>query len=237
MRARPSGTVAESLAKIERPRSLTDLVCDHVRASIVEGRLQLGAAVSENALAATLGISKTPVREALLRLKAEGLIEVLPQKGSFVFKLRPEEVAEICELRAILEREALRLACRRDHESLAMALADIVREMGAARAARDFDRYRELDAAFHRAIFERCGNRLLVGAYNGIVFKVQALRTRLAHEPEHVRRADREHHEIVRLVREGKFAHAGRLLAAHVLGTSRSYQRAIGKSRPADGDG
>jgi DNA-binding GntR family transcriptional regulator len=214
--------------KIERPRSLTDLVCDHVRASIVDGRLQLGAAISENALAATLGISKTPVREALLRLKTEGLIEVLPQKGSFVFKLRAEEVAEICELRAILEREALLLANRRDRDGLVHALAAIVRQMSAARAAAEFDEYRRLDAAFHGAIFERCGNRLLAASYQGIVFKVQALRTRLAHELDHVRRADREHHQVVRLLRAGRAPAAARLLAAHVLGTSESYLNAIG---------
>jgi DNA-binding GntR family transcriptional regulator len=85
--------------RLERPKSLTELVKDHVRSRITNGELMMGEALSENVLAAQLGISKTPVREALLQLKLEGLVDIQPQRGSFVFSLAPEEAAEMCQYR------------------------------------------------------------------------------------------------------------------------------------------
>src|SRR3546814_1175987 len=86
--------------RLERPKSLTELVKEHVRTRITNGELMLGEALSENVLAAQLGISKTPVREALLQLKLEGLVDIQPQRGSFVFTMAPEEAAELCQYRS-----------------------------------------------------------------------------------------------------------------------------------------
>src|SRR3546814_11787488 len=83
--------------RLERPKSLTELVKEHVRGRIINGELMLGEALSENVLAAQLGISKTPVREALLQLKLEGLVDIQPQRGSFVFSMEPDEAAELCQ--------------------------------------------------------------------------------------------------------------------------------------------
>ncbi len=71
---------------LERPLLLTDIVCERVRTAIVQGELKLGEQVSEAQLATWLGVSKTPVRESLLRLKSEGLVDIQPQRGSFVFR-------------------------------------------------------------------------------------------------------------------------------------------------------
>ena len=71
----------------QQAKSLADLVVQELRTRILDGRLRLGENLSENTLAADLGISKTPVREALLRLKMDRLVDVLPQRGSYVFQL------------------------------------------------------------------------------------------------------------------------------------------------------
>ena len=88
--------------KIERPRSLKELVVDELRNRIIDNRIKLGASLSENALAADLGMSKTPVREALQQLRLEGLVEVLPQKGTYVFRIESEQVIQISQLCIIL---------------------------------------------------------------------------------------------------------------------------------------
>ena len=100
----PIATTRTSPMKITRPKSLTEMVVEELRKRIIDGRMQLGAALSENALAADLGISKTPVREALLQLKLERLVDVLPQRGTYVFRMAPDQVAMIRELREVLER-------------------------------------------------------------------------------------------------------------------------------------
>src|SRR5918994_571095 len=104
--------------KIARPKTLTEIVVHELRARIVDGRLRLGAALSENALAAEMGLSKTPVREALLQLKLERLVEVLPQRGTYVFRLAADQVVLISELREILEVAAARGALERNHPAL-----------------------------------------------------------------------------------------------------------------------
>ena len=96
-------------SKLDRPKSLTDLAVERIRAAIVEDRLAFGEQLSEAALAVNLGISKTPVREALLRLKMDGLVEIQPQRGTFVFTLDADEVEELTAFREIIETEALGL--------------------------------------------------------------------------------------------------------------------------------
>ena len=89
-----------------RPKSLTDLAHDSIRQLIVGGELGMGAQLSEATLAAQLGISKTPVREALLRLRVDGLIDIELQRGTFAFSLTPRQVEEICAFREFIEVSA-----------------------------------------------------------------------------------------------------------------------------------
>ena len=77
--------INNSIKQISRPKSLTEISVEHIREAITKGDLGLGHPVSESALASSLGISKTPVREALAQLKIEGLVKIFPQKGTFVF--------------------------------------------------------------------------------------------------------------------------------------------------------
>ena len=83
-----------------RPRgSLTTETLREIRRRIVEGELQLGEALSEAALAALLGVSKTPVREALVQLKREGLVAIYPQRGTFVFQVDKDMVRDLCDFK------------------------------------------------------------------------------------------------------------------------------------------
>lgn len=99
----------QALKQIERPKSLSETAAQYIRRAITKGQFGLGQPISESALTASLGISKTPVREALAQLKMEGLVNIFPQKGTFVFTLSEKEVMDICELRYTLEGTALKL--------------------------------------------------------------------------------------------------------------------------------
>src|ERR1051326_6969505 len=134
--------------KIERPRSLKELVVAELRSRIIDNRIQLGAALSENTLAADLGLSKTPVREALQQLRLEGLVEVLPQRGSFVFRIGAEQVTQISELRAVLENTACAMAIVRSHATLVARMRAVMEEMQDAYDRGDTVSYHKLDGAF-----------------------------------------------------------------------------------------
>jgi len=208
---------------ITRPQSLTALVVDELRARIVDGRLRLGEHLSENTLAAELGISKTPVREALLQLKLERLVDVLPQRGSYVFQLGAEEVIKVSELREMLEVEAAAAAIKRNHAQLLTRMSDVLRDMRKAYSAGDNAAYRTIDGDFHRTIIDLCGNSFVSDAYGPIGLRIQALRSRLSDEAALNRLSFRDHCDMVRLIKSGEVTRLQKLLRAHIRQTAQSY--------------
>jgi DNA-binding GntR family transcriptional regulator len=210
-------------ALIKRSKSLTEQAADAIRARIVDGELQLGEALSEIALAAELGVSKTPVREALLHLKQEGLVEVLPQRGTYVFQMNADQVRQLSELRCVLETAALAMAMAHRPADLAAELDAIVTAMDAAIGSRDAARYRTLDGVFHQVIVDLCGNGYLAAAYSGMAFRVQTLRNRLSLDPALNRTSLAEHLSLVRLIGAGDADQAAALLRRHIRGTQDHY--------------
>ncbi|MEX0760254.1 MAG: GntR family transcriptional regulator [Tistlia sp.] len=208
---------------LKRTKSLTEQAADEIRTRIVRGDFQLGAPLSENTLASELGVSKTPIREALLQLKMEGLVSIQPQRGSFVFDMTSQQVVELGELRDTLEVAALRLAARRSGRQLVGVLAAIGVEMDRAVADEDGLRYRTLDADFHQAFFDHCGNSFFASCYQGFAFRVQALRARLSNKPGLNERSLGEHHRLIELLARDEVEAAEELLSRHVHATVAQY--------------
>ena len=167
-----------------RPPSLAEQAADQIRDRIVRGDLGPGEALSESALAAELGISKTPVREAFLLLKSEGLVDVLPQRGTFVFRIGACEAHKLSEFREVLEISALSLAMAKDAAGLGQALAAIASDMSVALGDNDAATYLAQDGLFHQCIIDRCDNHYLSRSYAIIAFRIQTLRNRLAMDPK-----------------------------------------------------
>jgi DNA-binding GntR family transcriptional regulator len=211
------------LVKLVRPKSLTEMVAEEVRTRIIDGRIRLGAGLSENSLAAELGISKTPVREALLQLKQEGLVQVQPQRGTYVFRLEAEQVSMISELRDVLEVAAIEAALTRNPQKLAERMSEIYGEMRQAYDADDRVAYRKLDGAYHEAIIDLCGNDYIRSAYRQISFCVAALRSRLSNEALLNKLSMADHKEMLRLVKVGDIGALKTLLRLHINQTRRSY--------------
>jgi DNA-binding GntR family transcriptional regulator len=203
-------------------KSLADLVVQDLRARILDGRLRLGESLSENALAADLGISKTPVREALLRLKIEGLVDVLPQRGTYVFRLGADQVAMITELREVLEVAAAAAAMKHKRRQLAARMSKIVREMRKAYEISDKVAYGTLDGQLHQSILDLCGNTYMRDAYDPIGFRMQALRARLTDQDVLNRQSLKDHCEMLRLVQAGRTEALLRLIRVHIHLTAQS---------------
>lgn len=213
-------------AKLERPRSLTALAVERIRAAIIEGRFAFGEQLSEAALAAQLGISKTPVREALLRLKLEGLVEIHPQRGTFVFTVGEQEVGEICRFREILESAALAEAMASAREELVARLQENVAAMRRAHRTKNVAALPQLDAEFHGAIVELCGNAYLRAAYGLIEHKIHALRWRLPESNDQVEHCQDNHAVILEQIREASVAKAQATLRRHIRDTEDAYLQA-----------
>ena len=198
------------------PLSSPAWIASELREHIASGVLPPGAPLSDKALAGQLRISRTPVREALLQLRAEGLVVVRPQSGTFVFDPDEKEVAEICQVRAMLEAGALAVVTADKLPALEAALASNVAEASAALRRGDRAACDALDTAFHETIVALCGNDLLAQTYRGISNRVRALRNRMPRADDRFARAIREHREIARLIARGDVGGAGEKLGAHV---------------------
>jgi DNA-binding GntR family transcriptional regulator len=207
--------------KLSRPQPLNELTEETIRTAIIEGQLKFGDHLSEVRLSQMLGISKTPVREALLKMKAEGLIETHAKRGTYVFRVRPQDIDALCEVREVLELAAVRLGLVRNRGALAMGLAAIVARMREALDANDFRAYQRLDAGFHRAIVESAANVYLDEAYAQIAAKIATLRTRVHTMPGVMARSLVTHARIARLVHQADADALTALLSDHVRNTGR----------------
>lgn len=219
---------------IERPQSITGEVAARIRQAIISGDLALGEDLSERQLAEMLGVSKTPVREALAQLRLEGLVRASPPRGVSVFTLSAEEIREMCELRQALEVAAMRLAMERNPESLIAALEDVLEQMTAALADGDIKTYLAADTLFHLRFLENCGNNHLLETYKMHIGKIAALRTHLAQKPQHTDMSFREHRLMVEKLAKGDVAGSLTVLDRHIDRTKKTYSSTIEDIAAAD---
>ena len=143
-------------------KSLREQVYDHLRQLLNRGELRPGHFLDLDALEARLGVSRTPLRDALLQLEAEGFVTILPRRGVQVRPLRRDDIRHIYEIVGALEGAALLAAFPRLGRDEAAALHRLNREMKAAVEAGDFDLYYERNLAFHDVFLDRCDNERLV---------------------------------------------------------------------------
>lgn len=222
------------MTTIERPKSLSQTVLEHLREQIISGDFELGSALSERQLAEALKVSKTPVREALVQLKSEGLVTILPQRGAFVFTLSAREVIEMCEFRLAIETTALKFAIERNREQLVEDISTIVALMQKASEQQDIKEYLRLDTEFHAAFFRHCGNQYIKDSYARYVGKIAALRTHLAAKPMHTKLSLDEHIHLCAALRDGTQAEIDQILVAHIGRTRQTYSEGVEDIANAD---
>jgi len=176
----------------------------------------MGTRLSDQTLAAEMRVSRTPVREALLRLRSEGLVTAKPQSGTFVFQPGATEIAEICQLRAVFEAGAVSLALALDRESLLAALRDVIRRAQIALTQTDWATCEDCDTAFHESIVGASGNQLLIEAYRAMSGKVRALRHGLPQAKSRFFAAHAQHGRILHHLEANRLVAAQRELIGHL---------------------
>jgi DNA-binding GntR family transcriptional regulator len=212
------------IERLNRPESLSEMALRELRNAIIDGRLKLGDQVSELRLSHMLGISKTPVREALQELRREGLVKIDPQRGTSVFHLEEGEIDQIGELRELLELAAARRIFAGDRQQAVEAMRRAVEAMHAALDAGHVDAYRRLDADFHLVLINHCGNAYIGEAYGLISAKIGALRTRAHDDQTVVDRSLVMHTRLLELLDAGDEAEFCERLSLHIHNAGRDYR-------------
>jgi DNA-binding GntR family transcriptional regulator len=219
-----------SLVPIEY-RTLNDLVTDRLRSAILSGHLPPGTALNQRDIADQLSVSRMPVREAFRTLELEGLIRGMPRRKAIVVALQPEDVADIFDILATLERRAAERAVPAiDASGLAelRALLDARREAGD-----DPVRLLDLDLELHMALYQKGGSRhsLLIQTHRNTV-RPYMLSTGFVRQRRQT--VDAEHEAIVRALAAGDTAGAVAAVAAHAQAEGRDlveHLRALGQPR------
>lgn len=187
-----------------------------VRELILGGQLTAGARLAEAELADRLGVSRTPVREALGRLAAEGLVELVPNRGARVATWSRVELEGVFELRALLEPQLTALAVPRSTAADADDLDDLAQRMTAAAADQDLDALVPLNRAFHDRLVDLADHPALAAALAGAVRAPIVLRNFHAYDPASLQRSLAHHVEIVAALRAGDPAWARAVMTAHI---------------------
>ncbi|MET0517856.1 MAG: GntR family transcriptional regulator [Burkholderiaceae bacterium] len=177
--------------------ALHDQVMARLRTLLVEGRIAPGAKLNERELCEQLHVSRTPLREAIKLLAAEGLVDLLPNRGAVAVKLTEADVMHSFEVLAALEGLSGELAAQRIGDAGINELRALHYEMMACHARRDLSGYYRLNARIHGAINEAAGNPVLAQSYRAINARVQSLRFRTNQDEAKWTRALAEHQQMI----------------------------------------
>jgi DNA-binding GntR family transcriptional regulator len=183
---------------ISIPRAaLHEQVAHRLRQMLVENRIPPGAKLNERELSEVLNVSRTPLREAIKMLAAEGLVELLPNRGAIAVELTEADVLNTFEVMAGLEAQSGELAAQRITDSELAEIRAMHFEMMAAYTRRDLSNYYRLNAAIHRAINAAAKNPVLTATYNQVNARLQALRFRTNQDEEKWKIAMKEHEQMI----------------------------------------
>lgn len=205
--------------------TLRERVYDHLRDEILEGILAPGTELAEVALSEQLGVSRGPLREAIGRLAAEGLVTVRPRRGAVVRSLSEEEFLEFYQVREAIEGMAVKLAVPRLTDEDFETLEALNREMDEHGARNEVEAFFEANVAFHGRLLEASGNAKLQEVYRQLLDQIGRYRMRSLTLRGNLRRSVTEHAAILRAAKRGDAERAAQLMADHIRVPQRRLRR------------
>jgi DNA-binding GntR family transcriptional regulator len=208
-------------------KPLRELVLDAVREAIINGTLKPRERLMEIQLAEELGVSRTPVREALRKLELEGFIVMVPRKGAYVADISFKDIADVFEIRAALEGLAAALAAERITNEELEAMERVLAEKAEAIAKNDLDRLVETDTKFHEAIYEASRNQRLWTIISNLREQIQRFRTTSLSNPGRSKQSLDEHRNIVEAIQARDIQLSRKVAQEHIENAEHTLIEAI----------
>ena len=208
---------------------LRDVVFNTLRQAILRGELKPGERLMEIQLANKLGVSRTPIREAIRKLELEGLVLMIPRKGAEVAEITEKSLKDVLEIRRALEDLAVRLACEKITKEELKELKKAGDEFKRVLKSQDITEVAEADVKFHDVIYMATDNPKLIQLLNN--FREQMYRFRV----EYLKKAEvrpqllAEHDEIIKYITEGNKEEASRVVTRHIENQALTVQDVIRK--------
>jgi DNA-binding GntR family transcriptional regulator len=197
-------------------RTLAEQVYHYLRTAIIDERLPGGSDLNEVAIAGELAISRGPVREAMGRLRAEGLVEVRPRRGAVVASLSREEFIDAYQVRIALEVLAVRQGVPRRTEEAVAAIDELTRKLEAGAESFSDEEYFHLNVTVHRLICDLSQNETLLGIYDRLLSRMARYRRRTGALTDDRSGAVAEHRQIAEAIKAGDAEGAADLMDEHL---------------------
>lgn len=195
---------------------LRDVVFNTLRQAIITGEFAPGERLMEIALANRLGVSRTPVREAIRKLELEGLVVMIPRKGAEVAKITEKDLRDVLEVRSSLEELAAELATERMNEEIKEKLEKALDDFKKAIDSEDNAAIADSDVEFHDIIFEATGNARLIQIISNLREQMYRYRLEYVKDTEYHTVLLNEHWELVKAMLEGKKDEARKIMKKHI---------------------
>lgn len=206
---------------------LRDLVYNNVRTAILSGSFEPGKRLMEVELAEMLGVSRTPVREALRKLEMEGFIDILPRKGAVVKVISVKDIQDLLEIRASLDELATRIACQKMTASNKKELKEVGDEFNKAVSNNDINAVVQNDIKFHDIIFASTQNEKLIQIINNLKEQIYRYRVLYIRDKSYLRNIVKEHDEIIFSIIEGDTKRAGEAAVIHIQNQESALIKAL----------
>ncbi len=196
--------------------TLEEKVYNILEDQILSRKLRAGDSVTEMKLSKELGVSRTPVREALQRLDREGLIRLRPNKGAVVVGISERDLIDIYKIRTRLEGLAARIAAENADETLVRQLSDNIELTEFYMSKGNIEKLKDLDSDFHDIIYQYCQSRILGKTLSELHRYIVCYRKLSLSVKGRLEKSLAEHREIVEAIKKGDAAGADALMSAHV---------------------
>ena len=222
----PSGarSAASAASRAASAASATDRAYDHTKGRVLDGTYSGGALITEGEVSEAVGVSRTPVREAFLRLQAEGLLRLYPKRGALVVPVSAQEIDDVMETRGMIERFAAeKVIGSGRHREVGAQLREALATQRKLRKSPE--PFTEADREFHGLLVAATGNRVLVDLYAAL--RDRQLRmgvTALARDPQRLDRILEEHAALADALATGRLDDAIACVTHHLHGTEEALR-------------
>lgn len=213
--------------RLDAYKPLREVVFEALREAIINGTLGPGERLMEIQLAEELGVSRTPVREAIRKLELEGFVVMVPRKGAYVSGISLKDIADVFEVRAALESLAAGLAAERITDEELEELERILVRKSEIIEEKDVSLFVESDTRFHETLYQASRNQRLIQILSNIRDEIQRFRSVSLAYPGRMREALEEHRKIVEAISERNIVLAQALAWEHIENAENSLVEAV----------
>jgi len=202
--------------------NLRDQVYDILKRRIIFKEIESGNKINEEELARSLGVSRTPIRETLLRLEHEGIVKIIPRRGAFVVSQSKDKVIDLFQVREVMEGLVARLAAKNMNHELLDRLKLCLGKVSSGDGDNDrLLKYTPADVEFHAILLEASDNELLKNMMESVNTHLQMVRLRTVALPGRPEQTVQEHYEIVAAIEKRDSTLAEKLMRKHVASVRR----------------